>query len=339
MTETMKRAVLTAPGAFAIFDVPIPEVPEGHVRLRVKASGICGSDLHTYLGENPVLKTPLAPGHEFAGEIDAIGRGVTNFSVGDFVAARPSVPCGTCRYCVEGQEHLCDHMRFVGSLAYDGAFAERVVLPADCVIRVDPSWPAEVIAFAEPAAVAVHTIKLPSSIAGKPILIIGCGTIGLLVAQAARRAGADVYVTDLVPAKVDLAIELGAKRAERNAADPSILSPSPDHAFACVFDCVGHNVTLGLAMASVKKGGEVVLVGVPVERIQLDPVAVLLGERRLIGSYIYSNADFVEALDLILRHEILVEPLITARFGLDQIGHAFELAVAGNERVKLMLEP
>jgi 2-desacetyl-2-hydroxyethyl bacteriochlorophyllide A dehydrogenase len=339
MTETMRRAVLVTPRIFEVVDVPVPDVPSGHVRLRVRASGICGSDLHTYLGENPVLKTPLNPGHEFAGEIDAIGAGVEGLAIGDLVAARPSIPCGTCRYCASGQEHLCDDMKFVGSLVYDGAFAERVVLPAECVTSVDPGWSPEVIAFAEPAAVAVHTVKLPSPITGKPILIIGCGTIGLLVAQTARLAGADVYVTDLVPEKVSLAVELGAKRAVTDLKDPSILVPGNGELFACVFDCVGHNSTLRLAMASVRKSGEVVLVGVPVEPIKLDPVAVLLGERRLIGSYIYSNADFDEALELILRHELRVEPLITARYGLDRIGHAFELAVSGNERVKLMLEP
>jgi 2-desacetyl-2-hydroxyethyl bacteriochlorophyllide A dehydrogenase len=339
MTATMRRAVLTAIRRFDIETVPVPDVAPEHVRLRVQASGVCGSDLHTYLGENPVLRTPLAPGHEFSGTVEAVGEGVTNVGIGDLVAARPSVPCGTCAYCQAGQEHLCDDMRFVGSLAYDGAFAEYVVLPAACVSRVDASWSAGVLSFAEPAAVAVHTIKLPGDIRGQSILIIGCGTIGLLVTQTARLAGASVSVTDLVPEKVALAVELGGQRAETHPSETGRLIPAGGNAFDCVFDCVGHNATLDVAMKSVKKGGTVVLVGVPVEPIKLDPVAVLLGERRLIGSYIYTNEEFDTALELILRREILVEPLITASYPLASISQVFELAVAGNERIKLLLEP
>lgn len=338
MTATMRRAVLTAIRTFDVETVAIPTLLPGHVRLRVQASGICGSDLHTYLGENPVISTPIAPGHEFAGVIDAVADDVDTVSVGDFVAARPSVPCGVCGYCAAGQEHLCDDMRFVGGLFYDGAFAQFVLLPASCVIAVDPSWSAAEIAFAEPAAVAVHTVKLPGDISGQRVLIVGCGAIGLLVAQAARLAGAHVSVTDLVPAKVALAEELGAARAVKVADDNRFVA-ADGGVFDCAFDCVGFNSTLAQSMASVKKGGTVVLVGVPVQPIQLDPVTVLLGERRLIGSYIYTNDEFATALDLILSGQIQVKPLITASYSLEEIGAAFEVAVTGNERVKLVLEP
>lgn len=338
MTATMRRAVLTAPRTFEVETISVPDLLPGHVRLRVQASGICGSDLHTYLGENPVIKTPIAPGHEFAGVIDAIADDVTSVAPGEFVAARPSVPCGVCGYCVSGQEHLCDDMRFVGGLFYDGAFAQYVTLPASCVIAVDPRWSPAEIAFAEPTAVAVHTVKLPGDIDGKQVLIIGGGTIGLLVAQVAKLAGARVFITDLVPAKVALAEELGAARAVKVADDNRFVT-SDGGVFDCAFDCVGYNATLAQAMTSIKKGGTVVLVGVPVKPIELDPVAVLLGERRLIGSYIYTNDEFATALELILSGQVKVEPLITASYSLEQIGTAFELAVTGNERVKLVLEP
>jgi len=335
----MRRAVLTATRTFEVEDAPIPAVEPLHVRMRIQASGICGSDLHTYLGENPAVKTPVAPGHEFAGVIDALGEGVESIAIGDLVAARPSVPCGECGYCRKGDEHLCDRMRFVGGLYYDGAFAEYVVLPAECVTAVDPSWNPAVIAFAEPTAVAVHTVALPGDINGKDVLIIGCGTIGLLVAQVARLAGARAFVTDLVPAKVALAVELGAIAADRDPDDPSRFAPAVGEAFDCAFDCVGFNTTMAQALTSVRKGGTVVLVGVPIEPIKLDPLTVLLGERRLIGSYIYRNDEFAIALDLILRQDVKIEPLITASYSLEEIGQAFELAVAGNERVKLILVP
>ena len=198
----MERAILERPGFYRLEHVPLPEVGHGHVRLRIAAAGICGSDLHTYLGENPAASTPIASGHEFSGVVDQVGTGVTNVKLGDLVAARPSIPCGACFYCLEGDEHLCSDMKFVGGLGYDGAFAQYVVLPAACVYAVDARLGADVAAFAEPTAVAVHTVKLAGDITGKSVLVVGCGTIGLLVAQVALRAGATVSVSDLVPEKV-----------------------------------------------------------------------------------------------------------------------------------------
>jgi 2-desacetyl-2-hydroxyethyl bacteriochlorophyllide A dehydrogenase len=337
----MERAILDRPGAFRVESAPLPEVRPDHVRLRISVAGICGSDIHTYLGENPAATTPIAPGHEFSGVVEVVGDGVSHVKPGDLVAARPSVPCGTCFYCRNGEEHLCSEMQFVGGPGYDGAFAQYVVLPGACVYAVDKSVGADVVAFAEPTAVAVHTVDLVGDVARTQVLVIGCGTIGLLVAQVGLHAGASVTVSDLVKNKVDLAVSLGASPAALATDAPARLLTTNDHLrpFDTVFDCVGSNATLAIALESVKKGGTVVLVGVPTGAIELDPLSVLLGERHLIGSYIYRNRDFEEALDLISRGTISIRPLITSTLPLAQIGAAFELAASGNERIKLLLDP
>lgn len=335
----MQRAVLTGLRRFQLEHVDVPEPPAGHVRIGVLASGICGSDLHTYLGENPVISTPLVPGHEFAGAIEALGPGVDGLAIGDMVAARPSVPCGECRYCARGKEHLCDRMRFVGGFVYDGAFAEKVVLPASCLTRVDPLSTPAVVAFAEPVAVAVHAVGLADITAGLSVLVVGCGTIGLLVAQVARLAGARVHAADLEPSKVALAESFGAISAGSPTSRDRAFVADDGEPFAVVFDCVGLNATLAQAMVSVEKGGVVILVGAPTEPIVLDPVAVLLGERRLQGSYIYTNEEFAQALGLVVSGAVVVDPLISATFRLADIGEAFEAAVAGNERVKFVVAP
>lgn len=339
MSETMVRAILDAPGAYRLEQIPVPDVTVGHVRLRVLASGICGSDLHTFLGENPAAQTPLAPGHEFSGVVDAVGAGVDHVAAGDLVAARPSVPCGACFYCEAGDEHLCSDMKFVGGLTYDGAFAQYVILPGSCVYPVGADVRSDVVAFAEPTAVAVHTVRLPGDVAGKSVLVLGSGTIGLLITQVALLSGARVSVTDLVAEKVALAESFGATRADFLDDAQAFQASGTDRPFDVVFDCVGSNSTLALSMNSVKKGGTVVLVGVPAGPIVLDPLAVLLGERRLIGSYIYRDDDFEEALALILSKAVQIEPLVSAHLPLQSIAQAFDLAVSGNERIKLVLEP
>ncbi|MFM9107002.1 MAG: zinc-binding dehydrogenase [Chloroflexota bacterium] len=338
MTRTMRRAVLTAVRHFDLETVAVPAAEPGHVVMRVLASGICGSDLHTDLGENPVIRTPVAPGHEFSGVVAATGEGVDPGLEGRVVAARPSVPCGACRHCRAGREHLCDDMKFVGGLSYDGAFAEFVTLPASCLVPVSSDHSAAELAFAEPIAVAVHAAALPQEIRGRDVLVIGCGTIGLLVARVAALRGARVWATDLVDAKVRLAVDFGAAPARTAGGEgPARLETGDGTDFDVVFDCVGLNATLAVALRSVRKGGEVVLVGVPVEPIVLDPVDVLLGERRLTGCYIYTNGDFLEAVDLLLDRSVDVRPLISARMPLEEIGRAFEIGVTGNERVKFVL--
>jgi 2-desacetyl-2-hydroxyethyl bacteriochlorophyllide A dehydrogenase len=337
--STNRRAWVTAVAEIALVSDELPPLAPGHVRLRVEAAGICGSDLHTFRGENPVIQIPIAPGHEFSGRVHGVGVGVDPSLAGRQVAARPSVPCGDCPPCLRGDEHLCNNLLFVGSFGYHGAFAEYVDLPAACVTPVpDGLTPAELI-FAEPIACAIHAVSLAGPLAGRSVLVIGCGTIGLLVAAVAKHAGANVFSTDLVRGKVDLAISLGADEADVLPSSPSVFGHDGQRDFDVAFDCVGKDSTLDSALRSLRKGGLAVLVGVPTGMLAVDPRRLLVEERHLVGSFICRNADFDRAVQMLVQGEIDVKGLVSERYPLEDIARAFGDAVSDPSRVKLVVEP
>ena len=334
-----RRATLTGVGAFTLADEAMAELAAEHVRLGVEAVGICGSDLHTYRGENPVIRIPIAPGHEFAGRVVDVGDGVSASLIGSRVAARPSVPCRTCGPCTSGDEHLCDRLKFVGSFVYDGAFGTYVDLPAECVIVAPEGISAETLVFAEPLACALHALSVAGELGGREVLVVGCGTIGQLVAIAARLAGARVHVTDLVGAKVALAAGFGAIPATATATAEDGFRRADGGRFDVVFDCVGKASTIDASFRSARKGGTVTLVGVPTGPVPIDPVRVLVEERRFVGSFICRDADFVRAVELLVSGAVDPAPLISGRFPLAQIGEAFVAATSDLSLVKLVLHP
>ena len=158
-----------------------PPPPPGHVNLKVRAAGICGSDLHNFRTGQWISRRPSTAGHEFCGEVIAVGDGVADLKAGDYVSADSRVWCGTCLACLSGRPHVCESLGFVGEVC-DGGFAEVVQLPARLLVRHDRSLAPRVAAMAEPLAVALHAVRRLALPAGEPILVMGCGTIGGLSA-------------------------------------------------------------------------------------------------------------------------------------------------------------
>jgi L-iditol 2-dehydrogenase len=321
----MRALQLVAPSTLAVVDLPKPSPGPGEVRLRVKACGICGSDLHGMDGSSGRRIPPLVMGHEASGVIDAAGEGVTDWKPGDRVTFDSTVWCGECGYCRAGRMNLCDSRQVVGvacaEFRRDGAFAEYVTIPQRILHRLPDAISFEEAAFAEPVGVALHAVKRAGDLKGNTVLVVGAGLIGLLVIQALKRAGAArVIAVDLDEGRLKLACELGA--------DEGIVSGSaPVPEVDVAMEVVGAAPTVDLAIRSVRKGGRVVLVGNLAPSVPLPLQVVVTRELDVLGSCAIAG-EYPEALEAIASGAIRVKPLITASVGLESGIMAFDQAKA-----------
>ena len=261
----MKAAQVHAANDIRYEDVERP-VPSAHeVLVKVKYTGICGSDVPRVL-DGACHSFPITLGHEFSGTVAETGPGVTNVQPGDRVAGVPLVPCMECDDCLRGDYALCKHYSFIGS-RQNGSFAEYVVVPERNVVRVDDSVSFEKAAFFEPATVALHGIERTNFRGGHPVAILGGGTIGLFTAQWAKAFGASaVVVFDIVPERLDLALRLGATHVV-NTSDEDYLelamALTGGRGYDYVFETAGAGPTMKMASALAANGGEICFIGTP----------------------------------------------------------------------------
>jgi L-iditol 2-dehydrogenase len=332
----MRALQLVAPSTLAMVDLPQPSPGPGEVRLRVKACGICGSDLHGMDGSSGRRIPPLVMGHEASGVIDAAGEGVTAWKSGDRVTFDSTVWCGECGYCREGRVNLCDSRQVVGvacaEFRRDGAFAEYVTIPQRILHRLPDSLSFEEAAFAEPVGVALHAVRRAGDVGGSTVLVVGAGLIGLLIVQALKRAGAArVIAVDLDEGRLKLARELGADEAFRGGETPPLLEVD------LAMEVVGAAPTVDLALRSVRKGGRVVLVGNLSPSVPLPLQVVVTRELDVLGSCAIAG-EYPEALEAIASGSIRVMPLISASVVLEQGASAFEKAKAPGA-LKVLVTP
>ena len=238
----MRQAVMTAPGVIEFRQVE-PENPKSdEVLIRVHRIGVCGSDIHVYHGLHPYTGYPVVQGHEVAGVVAGLGSEVKGFAPGDAVVFMPQVTCGECYPCRHGMYHICDHLKVMG-FQTDGAAQDYFPVPAQMVIKLPEGISLDQAAMVEPLSVAVHALRRGGGASGKKVLVLGAGTIGNLVGQAARATGAaDVMVTDLSEYKLAMARRVGLPQAvntQRQDLGQSILDAfGPDKA-DLILECVG----------------------------------------------------------------------------------------------------
>ena len=322
----MRALQLVAPSELAVVDLPQPQPGPGEVRLRVKACGICGSDLHGMDGSSGRRIPPLVMGHEASGIVDAVGEGVSAWQAGDRVTFDSTVWCGECGYCREGRVNLCDSRQVVGvacaEFRRDGAFAEYVTVPQRILHRLPDRLSFEEAAFAEPVGVALHAVRRAGQMSGTTVLVVGAGLIGLLIVQALKRAGAaKVLAVDLDEGRLTLARELGAD--ETAIGGPGLAPFEVDVAM----EVVGAAPTVDFAIRSVRKGGRVVLVGNLAPNVPLPLQVVVTRELDVLGSCAIAG-EYPEALEAIASGSIRVRPLISAAVDLEDGIDAFAKAKA-----------
>jgi len=332
----MKALLLAEYGRFELADMAIPDVGAEDVLVRVRACGICGSDIHGYTGITGRRIPPLVMGHEAAGVIDCVGAAVEGFSAGDRVTFDSTVYCGRCGFCRRGEVNLCDARTVLGVSCGDyrrhGAFAEFVAVPARILHRLPDALPFEHAALVEALAVAVHAVgrKVPSP--DDRVAVIGCGMIGLLTIQVLRARGCrTIAAVDLDARRRDLALQAGATEAHVEIASLS----NADH----VFEVVGHPQTVAAAVRAARKGGAVTLVGNLAPEVPLPLQAVVSREITLFGSCA-SSGEYPEALRLMASGQVDVAPLISARAPLAEGQQWFDrLHRADEGLMKVILTP
>ena len=325
----MKSLVLTAYNRLEVLETPEPVARPGEVLIRVGACGICGSDVHGMDGSTGRRLPPLIMGHEAAGVVAEVGADVSGFSPGDRVTFDSTVYCGDCRFCKEGLVNLCDHREILGvatpEFHRDGGFAEYVAVPERVLYKLPPSMPMAEAAMLEAVSVALHAVSVSGLRSGESAIVVGAGMIGLLTLQAAKAAGCSpVIVADVDSTRLELARQMGATEAV-HASEMAKLCKLHTGGFGVdvAFEAVGRSETVAGAIDCVRKGGTVTLIGNIAPEVTLPLQKVVSRQIRLQGTAA-SSGEYPQAIDLINRGLIQVQPLITAVVPLEEGPRWFE---------------
>jgi L-iditol 2-dehydrogenase len=343
----MKALLLSAYKKLEVVDLAAPQPGDDELLIRIKACGICGSDVHGYDGSTGRRLPPVVMGHEAAGLVESVGGAVSAFRPGDRVTFDSTVYCGTCFYCLRGQVNLCDHREVIGvstpAFRRMGAFAEFVTVPARIAYPLPDNLPFAHAAMIEAVSVAVHAVSLTPIALDDAVVVVGAGMIGLLTLQTVRQAGAGkIIVVDVDDTRLDLARSLGATQTfnSRNAdVIPQILEQTMGRGADVALECVGSTIPVKLALDSVRKGGAVTLVGNVAPTIELGLQSAVTRQIRLQGSCA-SSGEYPACISLISRGAIQVEPLISAVAPLED-GSAWFDRLYNHEPglLKVVLEP
>jgi L-iditol 2-dehydrogenase len=315
----MHALLLTAPKRLEIAEIPAPTPGPHDLLVRVRACGICGSDVHGYDGSTGRRIPPLVMGHEAAGVVEAVGEAVTAFRPGDRVTFDSTVSCGECAHCRRGEINLCDGRNVLGVSCAEyrrhGCFAEYVVVPDRIAYALPDNLSFAHAAMIEAVSVAVHAVHRTPLRLGDTVVVVGAGMIGLLVVQVLRRAGVGrVIAVDLDPGRLALARQFGAEEsvvAGSGDAAAEVLRLTGGRGADAAFEVVGATPTVKLAVASLRKGGSLTLVGNLAPSVELPLQAVVTRELSLFGTCA-SRGEYPVCIDWMARGWIDVAPLISA---------------------------
>jgi len=315
-------------------EVPEPDYGINDVLIRVDRTGICGTDLHIYQWDawaQQTIPVPMVVGHEFVGEIIAVGSNVVDFHPGEIVSGEGHVVCGLCRNCLAGRRHLCKDTLGVG-VNRPGAFAERVVLPMTNVWHHRPEIDRDVAAIFDPFGNAVHT-ALSFPILGEDVLITGAGPIGCMAAAVARHAGARfVVVTDVNPWRLELAQRLGATRIvdvrHENLGDVQ-RELGMQEGFDVGLEMSGNATAFREMLANMCHGGQIAMLGIPAEEIAIDWNTVVFNMLTIKGIYGREMYETWYKMSVMLDSGLNIAPVITHRFAYPDFQEAFDVMLSG----------
>ena len=316
-------------------DVPEPEYGINDVLIRVRYTGICGTDVHIYDWDEWAQKTipvPMVIGHEFVGEIVEVGSNVNDFHPGDIVSGEGHVTCGRCRNCLAGRRHLCAFTSGVG-VNRPGAFAEFVVLPMSNIWRHEPNVNQEVAAIFDPFGNAVHT-ALSFPVLGEDVLITGAGPIGIMCIPVVKRAGArHVVITDLNPYRLELARKMGATLAV-NTAETPLREVQKQlgmlEGFDVGLEMSGNGAAFRDIIANMSHGGKIAVLGIPAKEVALDWSKVIFNMITIKGIYGREMYETWYQMSVMLESGLDIKPVITHRFSYRDYEEAFAVARSGN---------
>jgi threonine 3-dehydrogenase len=336
----------TETSAMRLAKIPRPDAKPGEVLVKIRAAAVCGTDLHiaqwTAWAQRAGIRLPLVMGHEFSGEVVALGPDVTGVQPGDYVAGETHVPCGQCFQCRNGLQHICGNLKLFG-IHRDGCFAEYATIPAICAHRIPTTIPPNVAAMLEPLGTSVRAV-LEVQPAGETVTVLGCGPIGLFAIAAAKAAGAArVIATDVREERLTLARGVGADLVldarQVNVADV-VLQQTSGVGVDAIIEASGSVPAIEGAWKYLRKGGKVALIGLPSDpvRVNLGP-DVIFKEARIIGIHGREMfATWTKMEQMLERGLLRVDPVITHEMPLERWAEAFELLEAG-QGGKVILTP
>ena len=332
--DKMKAAVMSKIRRIDIMEMDVPSYLEDEVLIRLRAVGVCGSDVHLFANGQIgrfIVKPPYILGHEAAGEVVAIGKDVNNLKVGDQIVMEPGIPCRRCEYCKSGRYNLCSQMKFWASPPTQGVLCEYTTHKADFCYKIADSISFEVATLAEPLSVGVHACRRGGIEPGKRVAILGMGPIGQTILLAAISFGAtDILVSDVIDKRLDIARSLGAKEAI-NCSElkykQHMIDFTQGERFDIVVDAAGAVQTALDAVDICKNGGTILMVGSTVQpKIEFPIIRIMQKELSILGSFRYTNT-YSTVLNILLSQKALLEKLISHRFTLDQSQEAFDFAL------------
>lgn len=342
-TGAMRALLLAAERHLTVVDLPVPALERpGDALVRVHAVGICGSDLHGYLGHTGRRIPPLVMGHEATGEVVAVGSGVQRLRPGMRVATNTIASCGQCRPCLAGRRALCEHRLILGMNA-QGAYAEYVVWPETSLPELPDSLSYEAGSLAEPLAVALHAVTIAAIQPGDTVFIAGGGPIGVLVHLLVRLAGAGcIIVSDLHPDRLAAARAFGAEIVvdARTEDAVAVTRDATGRSGADVaIEAVGSGVTARQTVDAARNAGTVVWLGNSEQRIEIDMQAVVTREINVRGSYGMTGEEFERALALLADGQLPVDAIVNRYATLEECPVLFEQLLEDPATIKCLVRP
>ena len=323
----MLQQVMTAPGKIEFREIPVPEIGENEVLIKIMKIGVCGSDIHVYHGEHPFTSYPVTQGHEVSGEVVKTGTAVSGIKPGQKVTIQPQVVCGRCYPCRHGKYNLCEELKVMG-FQTTGVASHYFAVDQAKVTPLPDEMSYDEGAMIEPLAVAVHAVRRAGDVKGAKIAVLGAGPIGILVAQAAKGMGADqVMITDVSSLRLEKATECGVdfcvNTRNQDFGEAMVHNFGPDKADV-IYDCAGNNITMGQAIKYARKGSVIILVAVFAGPGQLDLAVLNDHELDLNTSMMYRNEDYLDAIRLVNEKKVVLAPLVSKHFAFGDYLKAYQ---------------
>jgi 2-desacetyl-2-hydroxyethyl bacteriochlorophyllide A dehydrogenase len=331
-------------GQLAVEDVAKQDPQKGEVLLKVRACGICGSDVHGALGLTGRRIPPMTMGHEFSAEVVELGSYVTSFKTGDGVIVQPINFCGECVNCKQGLTNMCLNRKFFGVLTVDGAMAEYVAVPEKLLYELPERCSYEIGALAEPYAVAYGAVKKIDDFAGKKVLIIGAGTIGLCILQLViLHHPKQIIVSDLSDARLEVAKGFGAdKTINPNNEDyqEAIAQYTEGVMVDISIEAVGVQATANQSIKALKVGGTSIWVGMSQKEMEINMHDIVCSARRVLGTFNYTHEEFGEVVAIMGSGKMAAQKLISEVVSLEDAPKAFDdLRQKPDEFIKVIIDP
>ncbi len=329
----MKAAIIEKAGSVIYKDIPVPEVRENEILILVKASGICGTDVHIYQGEY-LGSYPIVPGHEFSGIVESVGSMVTRFKLGDHVSVEPNISCDNCNSCLNNRQNFCENWNGVG-VTMPGGMAEYVVVPEKAAYGIG-KLSFDSAAFVEPLSCVLHGVERTEFRLGDRVLIIGAGPIGILLSLVIQLQGSfEITQIDKNESRLILAQNSGAYRIE------ATLGALENEKYDVVVDATGVPSLMNQTLTYVRSGGKVLLFGVPPQNSILSFPAFSFFEKGVsVFSSYTSVRNTLQTIRLMESGKIDVKPLISHIYTLEQLLDGIKLIESGQEGVlKVLIHP